>query len=136
MSILEDSYGEYTPSAPMPRVPAFPCEEDSDCTQSHRMCEGHRRVLFVKLMPERKWEQILNSTGNRLTDQIEIPYGNWENFTWYGHRISEVIGLPNDNQHFCMIYAGCTRWGIQRHSGLQVGAQIICCLLKRNDSAS
>lgn len=105
---LTDSYGSYTPSLPMPPVPSFPCMIDSACTAQNRICDQHRRVLFVK-----------NVTTNAI---FEIPYGNWENWLWYKERISDCTGIPT--RDIRIIFAGCDRDGTNRHSGLAIQSTI------------
>ena len=101
-NVLQDSYGSYVSSPPAPPVPPFPCTTNPNCTANNRICDQHKRVLFVK--------QLDGST-------FEIPYGHWENWTWYKERISEHTGISIDNIR--VVFAGAHRDGIQRHSGLQ-----------------
>ncbi|UJR17348.1 hypothetical protein I4U23_004243 [Adineta vaga] len=100
--ILHDSYGSYTSSPPLPPVPTFPCTFNTSCTANNRICDQHVCVLFVKTL-----------TG----EVFEIPYGKWENWSWYKQRIHECTGIPVDG--FRVVYAGANRDGLTRHSGLQ-----------------
>lgn len=113
-TVLCDTYGSYTSSPPSPPVPPFPCALDALCTADNRRCDRHKRVLFVK---------------DHATGEIfDIPYGNWENWTWYKERISECTGIPV--AEIRTIYAGADRDGTQRHSGLQYQSTINMVLRK------
>jgi citrate synthase len=110
--MLHDPYGDFTPSDPMPPVP---CRENSSCTESNRICERHKFVLFVKIL----------ENGERIPRRtIEIPYGKWENWDWYIARIAEVLGIGSDS--FRVIFVGGTRTGPGRHSGLQYQSTVHC----------
>ena len=115
--VLQDRYGSYKSSPPMPKVPSFPCPLDQSCTPETRKCDAHKRVLFVKNMT--------------TTEIFEIPYGNWENWLWYKERISDFTGIPL--HEIRVIYAGCERDGIQRHSGLQSQSTIL--MIRRQSDA-
>ncbi len=120
--MIRDTYGEYTPSPPPAPVPAFPCTENPDCTAANRLCQNHKRVLFVSVV-DPNTSADCRSAWNE--GQFEIPYGNWENFDWYAERISEVTGFPTDS--FRIIFAGCQRFpdaSLKRHSGLQYQSRI------------
>lgn len=106
--LFHDSYGPYRSSIPEPPVPPFPCTVNDKCTAENRLCDRHKRILFVKMF----------SNG----EIFEIPYGHWENWLWYKERINDCRGIPVDNMR--LIYAGCERNDFTRHSGLQYQSTI------------
>ncbi len=134
-SMIRDTYGEYTPSPPPAPVPAFPCTENPACTAVNRLCQNHKRVLFVSVADPNTSADWRSGAWNGA--QFEIPYGNWENFDWYAERISEVSGLPTDS--FRIIFAGCQRFpdgSLKRHSGLQCQSRILVIKRKLVESSS
>ncbi|CAF1061776.1 unnamed protein product [Adineta ricciae] len=114
--IYHDAYGSYTSSPPLPPVPPFPCHTDPSCTAANRVCDKHKRVLYVKTI---------------AGETFEIPYGNWENWLWYKQHISEHKGIPLEDIR--LIFAGTDREDLKRHSGLQYGSTIHMVLRKRAD---
>jgi len=93
----------YKPSRDTDPVPPFPCAIDERCTAENRICDCHRKMLFVKQL-----------SG----DTIEIPFGNWEVPLWYKCRIHNVTDIPLDKMQ--LIYAGSQLDDHRRHSGLQI----------------
>jgi hypothetical protein len=119
MASKHDTYGEYVPSPATQPVPPFPCQENSCCTASNRLCSRHQSVLFVLV--------FMKKTTESSWERFEIPYGHWEDWEWYGNRISEVTGLSTTK--FRMLFAGREqRPGEPRHSGLQKQSTIHCML--------
>ena len=111
-SVKEDTYGQYTPSLPPPSVPPFPCRLQPLCTSANRICDDHRRVLFVKFIPD---------SGLHT---IEIPFGKWEDWDWYYDRVAERISVSKDR--LSLVFAGATRPATAcRHSGLQLSPRCI-----------
>eukprot|EP01103_Thecamoeba_quadrilineata_P006166 TRINITY_DN15892_c0_g1_i1.p2 TRINITY_DN15892_c0_g1~~TRINITY_DN15892_c0_g1_i1.p2 ORF type:complete len:152 (-),score=12.61 TRINITY_DN15892_c0_g1_i1:82-537(-) len=107
IGILRDQWGEYIPCQDTNPVPSFPCQTNKDCTKNNRLCHAHKYVIFVKTV-----------TG----ETYEIPFGKWENFSWYKLRIKELTGIPVEKQR--IIFAGADRADDQRHSGLQFQSTI------------
>jgi hypothetical protein len=109
-----DDWGEYTPSPPLPPVPPFPCKNNSCCTATNRLCKDHKGILYVHILK-----------GKNIRTPVEIPFGRWEDWEWYSHRICEATGLEYGS--FRIVFAGLERRpGDSRHSGLEPQTSIHC----------
>lgn len=106
-----DIWGNYNPSPPM-SIPPFPCKKNKKCTDKNRICEGHKKVLFVKKLE-----------ADNTMSTFEIPFGSWECCGWYKDRITDLKGYPQESQR--LIYAGRQLSDEERHSGLQFQSTLI-----------